>query len=164
MQEILEDIYWETFNEEELNGGSNEEVSFTKEDELENFDRIFKDTKRTLYPGCKKSSRFLFVVKLLHLKVLNRWSNKSFTMILQLLKDSYPDDNLLSSYYYDSRKLLGDIGLGCDLIHACKYDCVLFRKVYKGLNHCPKCLQSRWKINDGKGKKVPQKIVCYFPL
>nr|XP_027062802.1 uncharacterized protein LOC113689186 [Coffea arabica]XP_027100959.1 uncharacterized protein LOC113720217 [Coffea arabica] len=164
MQEILEDIYWGTFNEEELNGGGNKEVSFRKEDELEKFDRLFKDAKRALYPGCKKYSILLFVVKLLHLKLLNRWSNKSFTMLLQLLKDSYPDDNLLPSSYYDSRKLLGGIGLRCDLIHACKNDCVLFWKEYEGLDHCPKCLQSRWKINDGKGKKVPQKILRYFPL
>ncbi|XP_071939969.1 uncharacterized protein [Coffea arabica] len=85
-------------------------------------------------------------------------------MLLQLLKDSYPDDNLLPFSYYDSRKLSGDIGLRCGLIHACKNDCVLFWKKYEGLDHCPKCLQSRWKINDGKGKKVPQKIVRYFPL
>ncbi|XP_027181834.1 uncharacterized protein LOC113780220 [Coffea eugenioides] len=164
IQEILEDIYWGTFNEEELNGGSNKEVSFRKEDELENFDRLFKDAKRALYHGCKKYSILLFVVKLLHLKVLNRWSNKSFTMLLQLLNDSYPDDNLLPSSYYDSRKLLGSIGLRCDLVHACKNDCVLFWKEYEGLDHCPKCLQSRWKINDGKGKKIPQKILRYFPL
>ena len=32
------------------------------------------------------------------------------------------------------------------------------------LENFPRCNELRYKINDGKGKKIPQKILRYFPL
>ncbi|GFS41572.1 hypothetical protein Acr_00g0075170 [Actinidia rufa] len=32
------------------------------------------------------------------------------------------------------------------------------------LERCPRCNVSRYKINCGKGKKIPHKILRYFPL
>ncbi|KDO48050.1 hypothetical protein CISIN_1g035760mg [Citrus sinensis] len=38
-----------------------------------------------------------FLVKLMHIKVLNRWSSKSFDMLLQILKKAFPECANISS-------------------------------------------------------------------
>lgn len=84
-------------------------------------------------------------------------------MLLDLLSDALRDGNLLPSYY-DSRKFLHQIRLGCESIHACKNDCVLFRKEYEKCDKCLECQEPSYKIDDCKDKKIPHKILRYFPL
>ena len=66
--------------------------------------------------------------------------------------------------YYNAKKMLRDLGLGYESIHACKHDCTLFWKEHAGAEKCPSCNESRYQIDDGKGKKIPHKILRYFPL
>jgi hypothetical protein len=54
------------------------------------------------------------------------------------------------------------MGLGYESIHVCYNNCVLFRKEYKKHDNCPVCGLSRWK--DAERKKIPQKVLRYFPL
>ncbi|KAH0672728.1 hypothetical protein KY290_024954 [Solanum tuberosum] len=79
---------------EEISGKSqaNQETPSSKngcdnlsESEAKKFDKLLKEAECELYPGCKKFSKLSFVVKLLHLKVCNQWSNKSINMLLDLL-------------------------------------------------------------------------------
>ncbi|KAL5745594.1 hypothetical protein ACOSP7_026740 [Xanthoceras sorbifolium] len=46
-------------------------------------------------PGYRQFSKLSFLVKLLYLKTVNRWSNKSFTMLLELLKEAFPESETL---------------------------------------------------------------------
>ena len=85
-------------------------------------------------------------------------------MLLELLNNTFFEGAVLPKSHYEAKKILQDLGLGYECIHACKYDCVLFWKEHKDKDGCPTCKTSRWKINDGKGKKIPHKILCYFPL
>ena len=78
-----------------------------------------------------------------HLKEHNNWSNKSFNMLLELLKDAFPPGETLPRSHYDALKMLRELGLGYVSIHACKYDCVLFWKEFKDLDQCPECKTSR---------------------
>ncbi|CAN1289729.1 hypothetical protein LINPERPRIM_LOCUS20410 [Linum perenne] len=130
----------------------------------EDFMEMLGKAHKDLYHGCTKYSQLSFIVKLLHLKVYNKWSNKSFDMLLKLLKDILPEGNLVPSSYYEEKKMLRSIGLGYTAIHACRYDCALYWKENELLEACPICKMSRWKTNDGKGKKIPWKILRYFPL
>ena len=57
-----------------------------------------------------------------------------------------------------------DFSLGYEVIHACKYDCALFWKENKAYDMCHLCGESRYKFVIGKGKKIPQKVLRYFPL
>ena len=70
----------------------------------------------------------------------------------------------LSQNLNEARKKLNYLGLGYISIHACKYDCELFWKEFEQCEQCRTCGTSRWKIDDGKGKKIPHKILHYFPL
>ncbi|KAL6577531.1 hypothetical protein OROMI_009859 [Orobanche minor] len=164
MQDIIEDIHRGTFTDQQANTFTNVESTHVYEDDLDKFERLFRDSKRKLYSGCKRYSVLLFIVKLMHIKVLTRWSNKGITMALELFKDALSDDNLLPSSYYAAKKLLSGIGMGYEAIHACPNDCVLFLKQYKGLDKCPFCSESRWKDNDVNGKRRPRKFARYFPI
>lgn len=49
----------------------------------ENYMSIFEGPQRELYRGCTTFSAFSFLVKLMHVKVLNGRRNKSFDMLLE---------------------------------------------------------------------------------
>nr|GFA15389.1 hypothetical protein [Tanacetum cinerariifolium] len=54
---------------------------------------------------------------------------------------------------------------GYESIHACEHDCCLFRgDDNKDLDFCPVCNTSRWKDSNTPGKKVPKKVLRYFPI
>lgn len=146
-----------------------EDFGIDVNDDLENasfekFDKLFEETWRELYPRCSKFSVLDFMVKLLHLNVLYQCSNKTINMLVQLLKVTLPDKCNIPKSYYDAKKMLHESELGYESIHACKYDCALFWNEHVGADKCPICNEPRYKINYGKGKKNPQKILWYFPL
>ncbi|XP_050281976.1 uncharacterized protein LOC126722879 [Quercus robur] len=77
------------------------------------------------------------------------------------------------SHFTMQKKRIWDLGLDYEKIDACIDDCVLYRNEYADLEKCPRCKKSRWKSNESNGniigkkknhKKVPQKILRYFPL
>ncbi|KAM3344672.1 hypothetical protein P3S68_024381 [Capsicum galapagoense] len=70
------------------------------------FDQLLKEAERELYLGCKKFLNLSFLVKLLHLKVYNQWSYKSFDMLLELLKEALPTNETLPKSYYDAKNKL----------------------------------------------------------
>uniref|UniRef100_M1BNA0 TNP2, partial n=1 Tax=Solanum tuberosum TaxID=4113 RepID=M1BNA0_SOLTU len=149
------------FSEETTGNNVSDNMS---DKEAKKFDKLLKEAKCELYPGCKKFSKLSFVVKLLHLKVYNQWSNKSFDMLLELLKEALPTGATLHKSYYDAKNMLQGLGLEYISIHACKNDCVLYWAKHKDRQECPYCGTSRWKIDNGREKKIPHKVLRYFPL
>ena len=104
-----------------------------------NFEYLFREANKELYSGCRKFSALTFLVKLMHVKVLNFWSDNSFYMLLQVLVDAFPKGLNIPKTYYDAKKMLRELGLGYNSIHACKYYCALFWKENQTLNKCPMC-------------------------
>ncbi|KAG8382882.1 hypothetical protein BUALT_Bualt05G0125500 [Buddleja alternifolia] len=172
MQSMLEDCYaastTNAWREEETMGNENAVPKW----ESDKFMRLLADADKKLYPGCENFTKLSFIVTLMHIKILSRWSNKSFSMLLQVLKKALPNGETLPSSYYEVKTMIKDLGLHCEKIHACVNDCVLYRKEYEKEEKCPKCSTSRYKssevdtdTNDKmKCKKIPQKILRYFPL
>jgi hypothetical protein len=122
---------------------------------------ILEEMKQELYPG-SSTSRFSFVVKLLHIKSFYKISNAAFNGILKLLVSAFPECSLPESYAA-AKKLIRALGLGYDSIHVCPNNCILFRKDYHNLDECPVCGSSQWKDGEGK-KRIPQKVLRHFPL
>ncbi|KAA0066710.1 DNA/RNA polymerases superfamily protein [Cucumis melo var. makuwa] len=60
------------------------------EDRTNIFQNLLNEARNELYPGCSEFSSLNFLVKLMHVKVLNGWSNKSFDMLLELLRAAFP--------------------------------------------------------------------------
>ena len=74
------------------------------------YDRI-KDVEKPLYKGCTKFSIFSVIVVLYHLKTLCGWTNKSFTLLLQVLHNLLPLDVKLPKDCYEAKKIITDLGL-----------------------------------------------------
>uniref|UniRef100_A0A0A0LIG0 Uncharacterized protein n=1 Tax=Cucumis sativus TaxID=3659 RepID=A0A0A0LIG0_CUCSA len=100
MLEMIHDLHGPLF--EETKRKSNEQ------DESDKISGIFPEIEEELYPGYLKFTSFNFLVKLMHIRVLNCWSNKSFDMLRESLKKAFPDGVKLHASYYESKKRLRD--------------------------------------------------------
>ncbi|XP_042972958.1 uncharacterized protein LOC122304759 [Carya illinoinensis] len=106
---------------------------------MSSFDQLLEDARRPLFNGCTKFSKLSFIVKLLHIKTIGRWSIKSFDMLLELLRSAFPDVGLPHSYE-ESRSL------------------------ERELNSCPICKASRWMPTTNGTRVIPQKVLRHFSL
>ncbi len=134
------------------------------------FTTMVKDSKTPIYNGCKaEHSKLQVVLSLLHLKASNGLSDKSFTELLELMKEILATDNVLPESTYQAKKVICPLGLDIQKIHACLNDCILYRGEFADLEQCPVCKASRYKCGDGDDeggnkKRVPVKVVWYFPI
>jgi hypothetical protein len=103
--------------------------------------------------------------------------NKRLERILRLLLLVLPDGHCLPTSLDKVERVILDLALHYDKIHACVNDCVLFRQDYANLDKCPTCNESRWKetwgtekddpVDSDSGKKQKnfrRKILRYFHL
>ena len=141
------------------------------EKDIKKLQQLFVDAEKPLYSGCKKFTILSIVVKLLDIKAKNGWSDKSFTTLLKLLHEAFPEDNELPVSTYQAKKLTCPMGLEVERIHACPNDCILYRKGYKDLHECPVCNESRYKeknlteLNSDVTKNgPPAKLLWYLPI
>ncbi|XP_042410119.1 uncharacterized protein LOC121999513 [Zingiber officinale] len=137
--------------------------------EAEKFYKLIDDSQKELYPGCKKFSKLTFMIRLLHLKCLGKINNKIFDILLDLLREAFPNamDDLPKSYY-EAEKLMKQIGLGYEKIDACPNDCTLYWRSDKERIQCETCSEPRWETseNDSTGdkRKISRKVLWYFPI
>jgi len=144
---------------------------------LKKFARLVRDAEKELFPRCKKFSKLEVTAHLPHMKCLCGLSDKSLTMILELLKKAFDFDDTFPKNACEVKKYAHDLGLGYVKIEACKNNCILYWKEYEHADKCPKCSHPRWKNkreeaddsddeSDKKGqrKSIPYKILHYFPL
>ncbi|GJX54467.1 hypothetical protein Tco_0282836 [Tanacetum coccineum] len=90
-----------------------------------------------------------------------------FNEMLEFFQNVFPTAKgyKLPPSYYAIKKTFKTIGLGYESIHACVNDCFLFRgDANKDVHFCPVCNTSRWKDSNTPGKKVPKKVLRYFPI
>lgn len=113
--------------------------------ELIDLQKLVEANSQELFPNCKKYTKLRFLIRLLHIKLLGRWTDKSFDLTLDLFNDVLPDGSTLPRNYYEIKKLIKSIGLGYISIHACENNCILYRGEHEKSESCPKCKASRWK-------------------
>lgn len=97
-------------------------------------DTLYSDTDMLLYKGCTNFTRLSVVLKLFNLKEKSGWTDKSFTELLELLKQMLPEDNNLLDCCYEAKKILCPMDLEYIKIHACHNDCILYQKEYENLD------------------------------
>ncbi|KAJ0592692.1 hypothetical protein HanHA300_Chr03g0088101 [Helianthus annuus] len=92
-------------------------------------------------------------------------------MLLEFLKDLLPKGNLLPKTTPQVKKLMADIGLGYEKIHACPNGCMLFWNDKEKDEVCSFCGSSRWKVHEANPehevnppKRKALKILRWFPL
>ena len=74
-------------------------------------------------------------------------------MLLEFLLDFLPSNAKLPKDYYKAKKIIKDLGLSYEKIHACPKDCVLYWKENANLEACPNCNRSRRESNESKGQQ-----------
>ena len=112
MEEMLNDAFGMSMPNEESERSPHVHEEFEKPNEDANkFYNLLREADHELYPGCKKFTKLSFIIRLFHMKCLNGWSNKSFTMLFELLKEALPEGETLPSNYYEAKKILYDLGL-----------------------------------------------------
>jgi hypothetical protein len=77
----------------EDDGATDEDNSF-----LVSLHKLEAESRQELYHGCKNFSKLCFLVRLLHTKMLGGRSHKSFNLILDLLKEAYPESAIPKIY------------------------------------------------------------------
>ena len=117
----LHNMLHEMFPLQDMASGIMEEVSIVQqpteglaegpnEDALQ-FMKLLEDANQPCYEGCKYFSKLSAIVHLYHMKCLNGWTNKSFTMLLQFLLDFLPSNSKLPKDCYEAKKIIKDLGL-----------------------------------------------------
>ena len=75
-------------------------------DGAQKFYKMIDDVDKLLYAGCMKFSIFSAIVVLFQLKTLCGWTNKSFTMLLQVLMNMLSSDAKLPKDHYEAKKIV----------------------------------------------------------
>ena len=130
---MLHDLQADIEHVEEMKKGLENDMSFNSEVGLEEnrinvvFKKLLNQARCELYPSRSKFSSLNFLVAMMHVKVLNGWSNKFFNTMLKMIKHVFPicGTNIRSSFYAGKRKLC-ELRLKYETIHAYKYECVWF--------------------------------------
>ena len=144
-------------------------------EEAKIFFKLLQEAKKELYPGCEDGTKISFIVELFQVKCMYGISNKALEGVLFLISKILPKGHCVPNTMEKVQSVVRDLGLDYIKIDACENHCVLFWKEYKKLDICPKCKASRWKtddhgdghVDDGhdtKRRRVPNKILRYFPL
>ncbi|KAA0066392.1 uncharacterized protein E5676_scaffold602G00520 [Cucumis melo var. makuwa] len=118
---MLHDLQASIEHEEEIvEEGLENDMSFNSgvEEEMTNiFQELLNQACCELYPDYSKFSSLNFLVTLMHIKVLNGWNNKSFDILLQLLKRAFAMcSTTIPSSFYEAKRKLRDLGLGYETI------------------------------------------------
>ncbi|CAN1136599.1 hypothetical protein LINPERHAP1_LOCUS12998 [Linum perenne] len=108
--QLLSDLYPNVDDTSELVADSDEDEHGVYDNETnaeaKRFYKLLDESKTPAYKGCK-SSKLSLLVKLLHIKTLESWSNESFTILLKVLKeDILPEDSFLPDSYYEAKKIM----------------------------------------------------------
>ena len=74
-------------------------------------------------------------------------------MLVQFLLDFLPSNAKLPNDCYEAKKIIKDLGLSYEKIHACPKDCVLYWKENANLEACPNYGVLRWENNESKGQQ-----------
>ena len=120
------------------------------------------DGMTPLYPGCRpEDTRLNVTLKGLEMKAEHKWTDVSFNANMEFWHDRLPQGNTLPRSIDEAKKIVCPLDLPHVKYHACINDCALYRDEYKDYTACPVCGQGRYKRGN---KKVPRKVVWYFPI
>ena len=135
------------------------------------YEKIGSDLRKPLYKGWTSFTRLSAVLALVNLKARFRWSDKSFTELLMLLKKMLPENNTLLKNLYEAKKILCPVGMEYQKFHAYPNDCILYRNQFAEMRKCPTCGVSRYKVKDDDciddaitNNRRPAKVCWYLPI
>ena len=93
------------------------------------FYSLLEDAETPLYLACQntsKMSKLSFLLKLLHIKMMNKVTGACMDMLIDFIREMLPEGAHVPRSWYEAKKSITELGLGYQKIDACKNDCVLF--------------------------------------
>ena len=87
--------------------------------------RLVEEGNEELYLGFKTFSKLPFLIHMFLLKCKHGTTNTAFTNYLQLYREAVPNSKLPKSFN-EAKKVVKDLGLHYDKIHACHNECMLY--------------------------------------
>ncbi|KAL9688547.1 hypothetical protein QQ045_032970 [Rhodiola kirilowii] len=105
------------------------EVDHLGEVAYEKYQNLVAEAQTPIYIGSEMTVLEM-ILKTMQAKVENRWSNKSFNDILRLKKLALPKENKYPDSYQDAKKVLKNLGLGYETIHACEKGCIVLQRIH----------------------------------
>ncbi|KAG6514084.1 hypothetical protein ZIOFF_024423 [Zingiber officinale] len=112
---------------------------------VKDFYQLIEEGKQQLYTGCTEFSKLSFLVELFQLKVNGKWSDKSFTALLDFLCRVIPSEAQVPKSFYEAKKLISSLGFHYEKIHACPNDCMIYWGESENEQVCKVCNLPRWK-------------------
>lgn len=99
-------------------GESSTNPRVVPDEPIKKFLKLMEGVNRPLYPGSKRHTALSYIVRILQAKVLHGWTNSSFKTLLEIAKESMPEDVQLPNSYYEAQKLTEDLGFSYMTIDA----------------------------------------------
>nr|KYP46574.1 hypothetical protein KK1_031804 [Cajanus cajan] len=119
-----------------------------------------------LWEGCENHSKLSTYLVVLSLKSDYNMSEGCFNRMVELMGQTMPKDNEMVNNFYQAKKSVRKLGLGCLKIDCCPKGCMLYYKENSNRTNCKICGEDRYKTTNKRGveKKIPSKKMWYFPL
>ncbi|XP_048489971.1 uncharacterized protein LOC125491934 [Beta vulgaris subsp. vulgaris] len=150
-------------NEENPNNEQINNVQEEPNDEAKKFFELLKAADSPLYARSKVSVLEM-ASRIISLMCEYNLPHRCVDGFASLLNEVIPNNNQMSTTFYDTKKVLKGLQLPHEKIHACRNGCMLF---WKGDAHLMKCSLlcecDRYKKTP-KGKLIPEKVLTYFPI
>ena len=105
MLDMLNELEVLIENEEAIEEGLEIEMTFNGEpqDTINLFEDLMNEARNKLYSSCLEYFFWNFLVKLMHIKVLNVWSNKCLDMLLGLLQVAFSTSTTIPTSFYEAK-------------------------------------------------------------
>ncbi|KAL0325329.1 UNVERIFIED_CONTAM: hypothetical protein Sradi_5102200 [Sesamum radiatum] len=132
----------------------------------ERFFDVVQAVDQPLYSGCDQS-QLAAVARLVNIKAEYNMSERCYDQVSQWASDLLPRDHTLPSNYYNTKKMIRDLGLPVEKIHACRNGCMLYWKDDIDVEYCKFCGDPRYKPTRDRNprrKKSPYAVLRYLPL
>lgn len=107
---------------------------------------FYEDAETPFYSNCPNYTKVSAIMGLYRIKVKSGMSKNYFDQLLKMVHDMLHEGNVLPTSIDEMKKFLKTFGFGYDIIHACKNDCILYRKEFGDMISCPRCSASRWEF------------------
>ncbi|KAL2929893.1 Chaperone protein DnaK [Bienertia sinuspersici] len=121
MRQLVHDAFGHSDDDSNIGGNMDEGIPGPNK-EAQSFYSLLKYAEQELWPGCELTILSLLVL-LFHIKSTNKWTNKSFNDLLQILVRAIPNGANLPNSFAEAKKVIEKLGLGYVKIHACPNNC-----------------------------------------
>ncbi|KAL0314883.1 UNVERIFIED_CONTAM: hypothetical protein Sangu_2332700 [Sesamum angustifolium] len=114
-----------------------------------------------LWNGCTQSQLGV-VAELVDIKTDGHISERIYDRISQWANRIISPDHTLAGDYYNTKKVINDLGLPIEKIDVCKDGCMLYLKDNVNLEYCKFCGNARYQLSQGRDprwKKSPYAVL-----